>query len=383
MQDESTEEQLKAQAAHDLESLLECFSSTGEMSNWAAVALDELVTGTVLQTTRIHRERLVDRCRVAEAYRMFARDNKVIDAGGKRGKISPTATMRDYRKKVADAVTRQVQNELKSISLRTQYMVQVKEILRTPDWQDALIKSRHKASEHVRKLIGVADNHRGVDDLTETMAAQMQGLISEPLPPRRVQDEAAVLSVSLDSTQQVREHDRLMCSVRAAHDDAVGQSPDHVYIDPTSGIAKIHYIATDGVTHTIRNDGFSVRDSEFKINNISAARPDEDVRLVATIEDISHAIESLEIREDRVCHIADFTRGHCCRVAPSFRNKSKGHQYTAEEKEAVSAAGKQREDIMEFINRDSEYQNPLESVLESTFQISPTLMDDDYAYHSW
>ena len=38
---------------------------------------------------------------------------------------------------------------------------------------------------------------------------------------------------------------------------------------------------------------------------------------------------------------------------------------------------------MEFITRDSEYQNPLESVLESTFQIPPSLVDADHNYHNW
>ena len=38
---------------------------------------------------------------------------------------------------------------------------------------------------------------------------------------------------------------------------------------------------------------------------------------------------------------------------------------------------------MELINRDSEYQNPLESVLESTFHIMPTLIDPDHEYHNW
>ena len=110
-------------------------------------------------------------------------------------------------------------------------------------------------------------------------------------------------------------------------------------------------------------------------------------RLVASITAISDAIESLEMNRDetdnRICQISQYTEGWCRRVAPTYRHKAKGHRQTPEEQEATGIAGKQREEIMEFITRDSEYQNPLESVLESTFQIPPSLVDASHEYHNW
>ena len=379
---DSTKGKLQAQAIQDLSELLPHIMGGSLMSIWAATALEDLVTGTLLQTTRIHRERLLDRCRAAEAYRLFIDDQTKVDAGRRAGLVDPTPSMRRYRGLVSDAVSGQLKADLRAVVLRMQYMEQLKETLRTDEWLRALSGVRSDRAQNILQLVGTAAEHQQADDATETMAAQLQGLLSESLPPRSTQDEKVTQGCKgFDAKHQVTKHDRMMCSVRSAHDEVVGNSPDHVYVDVESGVARIHYVAAEQVMSTANDDG-------YRVSSISEATPADDPRLVASIADIDMAIGSIDRDEGGVCHIAEFTRGNCCQITSSSRNKPpsgqrRRQQHTSEERDAVSAAGKQREEIMEFINRDSEYQNPLESVLESTFHISPMLVDKDHAYHNW
>ena len=104
------------------------------MSSWAMASLDELVSGTILQTTRVHGERLLDKCRIAEAYRLFATDRKPIQTKGETKPINLTDSIVRYRHLVADAVSEQLRNELQAVVLRTQYMAQLKKTLRTVEW---------------------------------------------------------------------------------------------------------------------------------------------------------------------------------------------------------------------------------------------------------
>ena len=61
VQDESTTEQMEAYAAQDLKELFESVPGTSnKLARWAVQTINELITSTVLQTTRIHNERLVD-----------------------------------------------------------------------------------------------------------------------------------------------------------------------------------------------------------------------------------------------------------------------------------------------------------------------------------
>ena len=58
-----TPQLMQEQARQDLNELFQYLSSKAQrMSAWASQAIDRLVTNTALQTTRIHTERLVDRC---------------------------------------------------------------------------------------------------------------------------------------------------------------------------------------------------------------------------------------------------------------------------------------------------------------------------------
>ena len=67
--EESTIEQMETYAAQDLKELFESVSRTSDkLARWAVQTINELVTSTVLHTTRIHNERLVDRCRRVEVY---------------------------------------------------------------------------------------------------------------------------------------------------------------------------------------------------------------------------------------------------------------------------------------------------------------------------
>ena len=378
-QDDSTVDSIRAQAVQDLDQLFPYFTGDQPVAEWVAKVLDDLVTGTLLRTTRVHRERLIDRCRTAEAYRLLASDRTEIDLGYIQGVKVPTDCMLAYRQKVADSVVAQLRADLKSVLLRTHYMEQLKETLRSDRWRHLLAGVQSSSVNHVMQLLGQIEGSEcaaRTDEKIETMAAQLQGLLSEPMPPRLVQEESALDSCRFDPKHRVTGHDRLLCNIRAAHDESVGLSPDHVYVDPESGIARIHYVAADTVSSTVGEDG-------FRVCNISETTSSDDANLVASITDISSAIDSLEMGEGLMCNISSFTRGQCCRVAQSFRNGPKGRQRTPEEEEAISTASKQRAEIMEFISKDSEYQNPLESVLESTFQISPTLVRPGHSYNSW
>ena len=378
---ESTSDQMQAQASNDLDELLSHVTGIHDkLSTWAVHAIDGLVTDTVLQTTRIHSERLIDRCRLVEAYRLFAKDKTPINIGGK-GYAEPSNAAIKYRQIIADNAAKQLHNELKATLLRTNYMEQIKRILRETGAMSRIRKVNHNVAGHIQQLIGSEEHYAQCDDITESIAAQMQGLLAEALPPRKLKTGSHTgTSVKMHKEQPVTQHDRFICSVRSAHDEIVQESPNYVYVDETSGISRIHYIASAEVNTEVDQEG-------FQVNHMAESTPNEDPRLVASITEISSAMDSLEESGvdtgERVCHISDYTRGRCCRVAPTYRNNSKGHRQTPEEQEATNIAGKQREDIMEFITRDSEYQNPLESVLESTFQISPTLVAADHEYHNW
>ena len=71
------------QAKQDLSELFRYLSDNSQqLAAWAAQTIERLVTDTVLQTTRIHAERLVDHCRTVEAHRLLAKDKQPIVGKG-------------------------------------------------------------------------------------------------------------------------------------------------------------------------------------------------------------------------------------------------------------------------------------------------------------
>ena len=206
-------------------------------------------------------------------------------------------------------------------------MEQLKATLRSVEYASQIQDIDQDTAQRITKLIGDMGQHQQCDDIAETTAAQLQGLLTEALPPRHIQDETVSGSkATVLSECGVTAHDRFLCSIRATHDNTVRQTPEHVYVDAISGVARIHYIATDEISTPDGQD-------EFHVHNITECPPDEDPRLVASIQDINSALQALSFQEgeldefgDRVCHIADYTRGQCCRVAPTYRHKPKGQQ---------------------------------------------------------
>ena len=96
-------------------------------------------------------------------------------------------------------------------------------------------------AQRITKLIGDAGQHQQCDDISETTAAQLQGLLAEALPPRRIQEETVSESKApVRNKGNITAHDRFLCSIRATHNDTVKQTPEHVYVDAASGVARIH-----------------------------------------------------------------------------------------------------------------------------------------------
>ena len=247
VRDESTTKQMETYAAQDLRELFESVSGTSnKLARWAVQTIDELITSTVLQTTRIHNERLVDRCRRVEVYRLFAENKRHIQMGGKRGYAAPSEAVVAYRRLIADNAAKQLKQELHSVLLRTCYMEELNRILRGTKVQEDIEQVDNKIAQHIRQLIGTSEQHEQYDNITETTAAQMQGLLAETLPPRAVQQETISEHISGVNKSKYAEHDRLLCGIRSAHDKIDNNVPKRVYIDPESGVAHIEYVAQQG-----------------------------------------------------------------------------------------------------------------------------------------
>ena len=191
VQDESTIKQMETYAAQDLKELFESVpGTTNKLARWAVQTIDELITSTVLQTTRIHNERLVDRCRRVGVYRLFAENKRYIQMAGKRGYAAPSEAVVSYRRFIADNAAKQMKQELQPILLRTCYMNDLKRTLRGKKVQEDIKRVDSKTAQHIRQLIGTSEQHEQCDNIIETTAAQMQGLLAEAIPSRSVQQEA-------------------------------------------------------------------------------------------------------------------------------------------------------------------------------------------------
>ena len=212
---DTTPQLMQEQAKQDLNDLFCHFSSESQkMSVWATQTLDRLVTDTVLQTTRIHTERLVDRCRTVEAHRLLAKDRQLIPA---RGQIlaPPSDSAIRYRQLVADNSADGLRRELRATMLRTHYMEQLKATLRSVEYTSQMQDIDQDTTHRITKLIGTAGQHQQCDDVSETTAAQLQGLLAEALPPRRIREETVSKSKTpVHNKSNITAHDRFLCSIR-------------------------------------------------------------------------------------------------------------------------------------------------------------------------
>lgn len=166
--------------------------------------------------------------------------------GGKRGYAAPSEAVVAYRRLIADNAAKQLKQELHSVLLRTCYMEELNRILRGTKVQEDIEQVDNKIAQHIRQLIGTSEQHEQYDNITETTAAQMQGLLAETLPPRAVQQETISEHISGVNKSKYAEHDRLLCGIRSAHDKIDNNVPKRVYIDPESGVAHIEYVAQQG-----------------------------------------------------------------------------------------------------------------------------------------
>ena len=269
VQEESTAEQMEMYAVQDLKELIEGVSGTSDkLARWAVQTIDELVTSTVLHTTRIHNERLIDRCRRVEVYRLFAENKRHIQMGSIQGYAAPSEAAVAYRRLIADNAAEQLKQELRSVLLRTCYMNELKKILRETGVQEDIERVDNKAAQHIRQLIGTSEQHEQCDNITETTAAQIQGLLAEALPPRSIQQEITSKQTADDSKSRCTEHDRLLCGIRTAHDEITNKVPKRVFIDPESGISYIKYVAAS-------IDNATTDDDEHQMNHISLEDPED------------------------------------------------------------------------------------------------------------
>ena len=171
--------------------MIEGVSGTSDkLARWAVQTINELVTSTVLHTTRIHNERLIDRCRRVEVYRLFAENKRHIQMGSIQGYAAPSEAAVAYRRLIADNAAEQLKQELRSVLLRTCYMNELKKILRETGVQEDIERVDNKTAQHIRQLIGTSEQHE--DSVTTSPRQQqrrLQGLLAEALPPRSVQQE--------------------------------------------------------------------------------------------------------------------------------------------------------------------------------------------------
>ena len=208
--------------------------------------------------------------------------------GGIRGYAAPSEAAVSYRRLIADNAAKQLKQELQSVLLRTCYMNELKRILRGTGVQEDIERVDNKAAQHIRQLIGTSEQHEQCDNITETTATQLQGLLAEVLPPRSVQPEIISEQTVDDSKSRCTEHDRLLCGIRSTNDKIANRVPEHVNIDPELGISYIKYVAASA-------DNTTANDDEYRMNNISLEDPKDHPRRVASITEISDAIESLEM----------------------------------------------------------------------------------------
>ena len=110
-------------------------------------------------------------------------------------------------------------------------MNELKRILSGTEVQEDIRRVDNKIAQHIRQIIGTSEQHEQCDNITETTAAQMQGLLTEALPPRSVQQETASEQIVDGNRSRYAEHDRLLCGIRSSHDKIANKVPKHVYAD--------------------------------------------------------------------------------------------------------------------------------------------------------
>ena len=165
--------------------------------------------------------------------------------GSIRGYAAPSEAVVAYRRLIADSAAKQLKQELQPILLRTCYMNGLKRILRGTEVQEDIKRVDNKIAQHIRQPVGTSEQHEQCDNIIETTAAQMQGLLAKALPPRSVQQETASEQIVDDNRNRYTEHDRLLCEIRSAHDKIANEVPKHVYVDSESGISHIKYVTAN------------------------------------------------------------------------------------------------------------------------------------------
>lgn len=227
-------------------------------TEWALTALDGLVNDSMLRTTVLHNERLIDRCRMVEAYRILAED---LGAS--------TTMLAKNRRRMADKINEHLRKDIAAVIQRTQYKEQLVRTLKTDGWKSRLRQhNKFKSAQHITALLEMTR------DMITAAAARTQGLIGEKFPAREVQELSRQ-----DSTRQADGADGFICSMRKAQDKVTENEPLGVYAH--NAVYQIRYGSKD---HEPDAPGFTQETSgEERFQGFD--RP-----LVASIQDLEGAI---------------------------------------------------------------------------------------------